>query len=130
MNIKVYKDKLLNFDLKSFLERYTEKDVFRLKEMYPELFVLLAEQLKLYPKAKEKLPVFTSNYCYFTSKSYEQSSSDALALYKAESFKGRVLLDLTGGLGVDDWAFSRSFEKVISVDNDLELNELVRINFK
>lgn len=130
MNIKEYKDKLLNFDLKSFLERYTEKDVFRLKEIYPELFVQLAEQIKLYPKAKEKLPEFASNYCYFTTKSYEQSSSEALAQYKAALFRGKTFLDLTGGLGVDDWAFSKSFEKIISVDNDPTLNELVRINFK
>jgi hypothetical protein len=130
MNIKEYKDSLLNFDLKSFLERYTEKDIFRLSDLYPELYKLLAEQLKLYPRAKEKLPVFTSNYCYLTTKSYEQSTSESLAKYKAGLFSGEVLIDLSGGLGVDDWAFSRSFKNVISVDNDAELNELAKINFK
>ncbi len=45
-------------------------------------------------------------------------------------FKGELLIDLTGGLGIDDWAFSKSFNKVISVDNDFMLNELVRINFR
>src|SRR5688572_28699960 len=127
MNIKEYKDSLLNFDLKSFLEKYTEKDIFRLSDLYPELYKLLAEQLKLYPRAKEKLPVFTSNYCYLTTKSYEQSSSESLAKYKAGLFSGEVLIDLSGGLGVDDWAFSRSFKNVISVDNDAELNELAKI---
>jgi hypothetical protein len=130
MNIKEYKDSLLNFDLKSFLERYAEKDIFRLSDLYPGFYTLLAEQLKLYPRAKGKLPVFTLNYCYLTTKSYEQSSSESLAGYKAGMFSGEVLIDLTGGLGIDDIAFSGSFDKVISVDNDAELNELVKINFE
>ncbi len=130
MNIREYKDNLLNFDLKSFLEEYTEKDVFRLKDLYPDDYKLLAEQIKLYPKAKEKLPVFSGNYCYFTSKSYEQASSETLAEYKAGLFSGSTVIDLTGGLGVDDLAFSKSFTNVISVDNDSELNKLVKINFE
>jgi hypothetical protein len=130
MNIKEYKDNLLNIDLKSFLEEYTEKDVFRLRNLYPEDYKLLAEQIKLYPKAKEKLPEFTSNYCYLTTKSYEQASSETLAKHKAALFNSETLIDLTGGLGVDDWAFSKSFNKVISVDTDSELNSLVRINFE
>jgi len=128
MNIKEYKDNLLNFDLKSLLEEYTEKDVFRLRDLYPGDHKLFAEQIKLYPKAKEKLPIFTSNYCYLTTKSYEQSSSEALAKYKANLFSGETLIDLTGGLGVDDWAFSNSFKRVVSVDNNSGLNNLVRIN--
>ncbi len=53
MNIKEYKDSLLNFDLKSFLKSYSERDIFRLKDLYPDYYYLLAEQLKLYPRAKE-----------------------------------------------------------------------------
>jgi hypothetical protein len=124
-----YKNTLLNFDLKSFLEEFSGKNPGAVKKKYPELYLILASQLNLYPKAKKKLPTFAEKYCYFTTKSYEQSSSEALANYKAKLFSGNTLIDLTGGLGVDDYAFSRSFNKVISVDNDLELNELARINF-
>lgn len=124
------KDNLLSFDLKSFLSTYTEKDVLKLKRLFPEGYILLSEQLKLYPKAAEKLPTFAKNYCYFTTKSYEQSSSERLAEYKAGLYSGEMMIDLTGGLGVDDRAFSKSFKKVISVDIDEKLNELVRINFQ
>lgn len=123
------KDSLINFDLKSFLESYSEKDILRLKKLFLQNYILLSEQLKIYPKAKYKLPTFAVNYCWFTTKSYEQSSSEALAEYKASQFEGNTLLDLTGGLGVDDWAFSRSFSKVISLDKDNSLNTLVNINF-
>lgn len=124
-----YKNTLLNFDLKSFLEEFSGKNPASIRKKYPELHLLLASQLKLYPKAKKKLPVFADKFCYFTTKSYEQSSSEALAAYKAKLFSGDTLVDLTGGLGIDDAAFSRSFKKVISADSDPELNELARINF-
>jgi len=124
-----YKNTLLNFDLKSFLEEFSGRNLSAIKKKYPELYLILASQLKLYPKAAKKLPTFAEKHCYLTTKSYEQSSSEALANYKAKLFSGDTLVDLTGGLGVDDYAFSRSFNKVISVDNDSELNELARINF-
>ena len=39
------------------------------------------------------------------------------------------MLDLSGGLGVDDWAFSKKFKLVVSIDKDEELNKIVRFNF-
>ncbi|MBC7383561.1 MAG: hypothetical protein H7296_11330 [Bacteroidia bacterium] len=90
----------------------------------------LAEQLRVYPKACHKLPVFTQNHCWYTEKSYEQSSSEATALYKSSLFSGKNFLDLSGGLGVDDWAFSKNFQNVVSLDPNLELNEMVRINWE
>lgn len=44
-------------------------------------------------------------------------------------FNGESLLVLAGGLGVDDWAFSRSFNHVLSIDPDEELNAIARYNF-
>lgn len=129
MNSKEYKDSLFNLDLKSILEVFTINDMQKLKKAYPDHYFLLAEQIKLYPRAQEKLPELAGKYCYFTTKSYEQSSSEKLAGFKASLFGGDALLDLTGGLGVDDIAFSKSFKKVISVDNDTKLNNIARINF-
>jgi hypothetical protein len=40
------------------------------------------------------------------------------------------MLDLCGGLGIDDIYFAKEFKKVISLDADNELNEIVRYNFK
>ncbi|HMQ78216.1 MAG TPA: hypothetical protein PKE39_04840 [Ignavibacteria bacterium] len=125
-----YKNNLLKFDLQSFLKEYSGLSSLQLKKKFPRDYKLLASQLSLYPKAVSKLPEFTSKYCYLTTKSYEQSSSEALAEYKASLFSGDLIIDLTGGLGIDDIAFSRKFRKVISVDTDAELNLLAEVNFE
>jgi len=52
-----------------------------------------------------------------------------LALYKSNIFKGNNVLVLAAGLGIDDWAFSFSFDHVLSIDSDIELNEVSRYNF-
>ncbi|MEI6508546.1 MAG: RsmD family RNA methyltransferase [Bacteroidota bacterium] len=121
------------FDLKSFLNENLgvdiSKTVLKLSQNKRSINNLLFTQLEIYPKAVSKLPTFTSNDCYFTSKSFEQSSSEATALFKASLFKGNNMLDLSGGLGVDDWAFSKKFKHVVSIDKDEELNKIVRFNF-
>lgn len=43
--------------------------------------------------------------------------------------QGRIA-DLTGGLGVDSWAFSKCFEKVLYNEANAELAEAVKHNFK
>lgn len=52
------------------------------------------------------------------------------AYYKSLLFNGDSVLDLSGGLGVDDIAFSKVFSTVFSLDSDEELNEIVKHNFK
>lgn len=90
----------------------------------------IADQLAIYKKSKTKLPQFSNVGCLYTPQSYEQSSSEELALFKASLLKGENLLDLSGGLGVDDWAFSKSFTQIDSLDIDGELNKVVKSNFE
>jgi len=123
-------NKLRNFDLQSFLNDDEKHNIFRLKKEYGNLSPILADQLTIYKQAATKLPLFAEKYCYFNKKSFEQSSSERAAQYKATLFSGNSVLDLTGGLGVDDWAFAKTFKKVISIDKESSLNELVRINFE
>jgi len=130
MNIAEYKNSLLNFDLQSFLYKYNCYNSIQLKKIFPKLYLILAQQLAVYTKAAKKHPLMTEKFCFFTSKSYEQSSGEVLAEYKASLFKGNKIIDLTGGLGADDIAFSRKFEKVVSIDCDEALNVLVEINFE
>lgn len=135
MNITPNLSELLsNFDLGLFLTQNkhlkAEKFLLDSKDNTKELNTLLAQQLLVYPKADNKLPTFTKHNCWFTSKSFEQASSEETAFFKASLFSGGQMLDLSGGLGVDDWAFSNQFKNVISLDPDSFLNELVRENFK
>lgn len=125
---------LQNFDLSTFLTQNkhltAEKYLLQCKGNTNELNWLLAEQINIYPKALRKLPQFAHNHCWFTSKSYEQASGEALAIFKSTLVQGKRLLDLSGGLGVDDWAFSKKFKEIVSLDPDINLNNLVRFNYK
>ncbi len=61
--------------------------------------------------------------------SVEQASSEIAARFKASLFSGQRMLDLTGGVGVDAFFWSASFEEVFYVERDPELAESARHNF-
>lgn len=62
--------------------------------------------------------------------SIEQCSSQLTAEYKASLCSGNLLVDLTGGLGIDFSFMSRKTEHAIYVDFQNELVELAKHNFK
>jgi hypothetical protein len=101
-----------------------------LKKNYGDCTPFVAEQLALIEKSKKKLPEWFSQGCFFTKKSLEQSSSIPLAKFKASLLQGKLLVDLSAGLGVDDVAFSTTFNRVIGVDVDPTLNSIVRHNYE
>lgn len=125
---------LEEFDLDSFFTQYRNVSandfILKNKKKFSIDNSLLAEQLKLQNKLAYKLPTFHAANCWLTSKSFEQASGEKSALYKASLFSGKILLDICGGLGVDDWAFSSRFDSVESIDIDANLNALVNLNFK
>ncbi len=61
--------------------------------------------------------------------SVEQSSSEVTATYKANLVSGETLVDLTGGFGIDSFAFSRRFRHVSYVERQPELALLAGFNF-
>ncbi len=62
--------------------------------------------------------------------SLEQCSSTATARYKAAiARQARLVLDLTGGLGVDSWAFAQVAERVVYYERDAELAGAAGRNF-
>ena len=65
--------------------------------------------------------------------SLEQCSSSATAFYKVQNAMSAArlacVLDLTGGLGVDSWAFSRVAERVVYYERDAALAEAATRNF-
>lgn len=78
---------------------------------------------------KDKLPSFHANNCLLSKKAFEQCTSEDVATYKASLFEGKSILVLAGGLGIDDIAFSRKFNEVISIEPDIELNDICKFNF-
>src|SRR5688500_670486 len=63
----------------------------------------LAQYIQARQKIKLKLPAWYQNLniVYPKALSLEQSSSETTAVFKANIVSGNILLDLTGGFGID-----------------------------
>jgi 16S rRNA G966 N2-methylase RsmD len=95
----------------------------------------IAQQIEGRRKTKTKLPTWhqTRGVVYPASVNLEQSSSELTASFKASILKAHtinanVLVDLTGGFGVDSYAFSQVFRRVIHVEPDETLSAIARHN--
>lgn len=90
----------------------------------------VAAQIVARQKAREKLPTWYANdkLVFPPALSVEQASSERTAQYKASLVSGRLLLDLTGGMGVDAWAFAQWVDNVMYVERNPELAALAAHN--
>jgi 16S rRNA G966 N2-methylase RsmD len=116
-----------------FIQEHLQQDPSILAltaKKYPTLDIKkLAAQIQARQKLVDKLPTWVANPAiYFPAQiSLEQASSEATALFKASLVKGN-LIDITGGMGVDVWAFSQTCEKVTYVEQQTELVNRTRYN--
>ncbi|WP_108869335.1 THUMP-like domain-containing protein [Aquimarina aquimarini] len=92
----------------------------------------LAQQIQGKRKAKKKLPTWYNKkgIYYPPTLNLEQTSSEATALYKSNLVSGSTLIDLTGGLGIDDYFFSKQVTQVIHCELNPELSKVATHNFK
>ncbi len=92
----------------------------------------LVEQLEAKKKCREKLPTwFKTTGIYYPNKlNIEQTSSEQTALYKSSLVAGKVLLDVTGGFGVDSYYFSKKVDSVFHCEINPDLSEIAAYNFK
>lgn len=90
----------------------------------------LAEQLEAKKKCKDKLPLwFNTPKIYYPNKLHiEQTSSEITADYKAKIVGGKTLLDLTGGLGVDTYFFSKIVDHIWHCEINPELSKIAAHN--
>ncbi|MES2618842.1 MAG: class I SAM-dependent methyltransferase [Bacteroidota bacterium] len=104
--------------------------ILKYKPVLNDFATFIAKQNDLRIKIKSKLPTYYAQHCLLSEKAAEQSTSEAVALYKSTIIKGEKGLVLAGGLGIDDWAFSQTSGHITSVDNDETLNILAGYNFE
>lgn len=92
----------------------------------------LAQQLTGLQKAKTKLPNWfkETNIFYPPKVNIEQTSSEITANYKASLLNGECLIDLTGGLGIDDFYFAQNFKEVFHCEINPQLSEIAIHNLK
>lgn len=97
--------------------------------------ILAEERTALKKRMSAKVPEWDGLELSFPeSINVEQCSSSATAAYKAAialrlAGPGFSVADLTGGLGVDSWAFARSARKVLYNEMNPALLEAVKSNF-
>jgi hypothetical protein len=125
--------KTLSASDRQFIDQHRSDDVtaLLLRPHPAELDVrFLAAQIAARQKARHKLPTWYANddLLFPPALSVEQASSEATAQYKASLVNGNKLLDLTGGMGVDTWAFARVMDSVVYVERSAELAELAAYN--
>ena len=97
---------------------------------------IIADQLAGRRKAKYKLPSFykTKGIVYPHSVNLEQTSSEFTALFKSEIIQSNISVeikcgaDLTGGFGVDSYAFGLICDHFDYVEHHPELLELAKHN--
>lgn len=119
-----------------FIQEHLQDDVNKLLlqgKRFPHLPVSdLVLQIQARQKAKSKLPNwFSKEQIVFPPMiSLEQCSSEATAAYKAGTIEGEVLIDLTGGMGVDISAMAMRFKQAIHLEQNQELSEITAYNFR
>lgn len=127
---------LLYDDAQNYIEEHLNDDVSKLVLKGTTIANItiseLVEQIESKKKCESKLPtLFNTTKTYYPHKLHiEQTSSEIAAKYKSELFGGKILVDLTGGLGIDSLYFSKVFDRVVHCETNQELSKVARHNFK
>lgn len=132
MQSKAIIDVLNNSEATSFIHKHMNGRVSELALQFAgKVDFNLGEVLqliKLYKKAKSKLPLFVEHTLALEIRAYEQSTSQEVASYKARLLSGNTLVDFTGGIGVDSMFLSKSFETIDVFETNIELHLLACYN--
>ncbi|MEI7811826.1 MAG: hypothetical protein WCJ01_05300 [Ignavibacteria bacterium] len=133
MTIKDF-ESLLQPGIFNFIEEHKSDNAgsFALKYASRKDFPVraIAEQIACRQKAKLKLPSFEGNHLLLYDKTaLEQASSESTALEKTLLLQGRRIIDLTGGLGIDDYFISGNFEELIYCEANPVLAGIAKYNF-
>jgi len=106
-------------DYLKIIEHEDIKSIGLKKSLFEEISSAeIAQQLKGIQVSKHKFPTLYSTENIYT------------ANYKSTLVKGKNLIDLTAGFGIDTMAFAKNFEKVYHIEQNPELSEIVQHNAK
>ena len=127
---------MISPDIKTFIADHAEDNLERLAlqaAKFPTIdmpFVL--QQLKARRIAVQKIPTWAScdEIVYPKHLSMEQCSSEVTARFKSTLMRGDVLLDLTGGFGVDFFFMAQNAKRAIYVERQADLEQIAAHNFR
>lgn len=139
---------LLKDDIQNFIEENKDKEItqtlLNLPKEYQDLRIEIGNQIKSLQKSKLKLSLWyhSDKILFPPSLSIEQASSEITAEYKASllesnfnnddaiNLENQTLVDLTGGMGVDSFYFSKKVGKVIYIEQNELLASIAKYNFE
>jgi hypothetical protein len=134
INSSKIKEYLANKELSTYLQIANtvgnQTFILKYKAQLGDFTQFIAEQNKLAPKFKSKLPQLYNAGGFLSSRALEQCTAETVAAYKAQLIKGKKILTLAAGIGIDDMALSKVCETLIGIDNDEDLNTLAIYNFE
>lgn len=109
-----------------------DKAILKLKSQKNIFSEQIIQQLTAKEKIKDKLPTWlaTKNILFPPNLNLEQSSSEITADFKSKITTNQLLIDLTGGFGIDSYYFSKTYKSVYYVEKNENLFEIVKHNFK
>lgn len=121
--------------IRAFVAENKETDLHSLllkKSPFPEVSMQeLVQQIKGRKVAEKKFPFLNNDDVIFPPNlNLEQASSQDTAEFKAQFFKGKMFIDLTCGFGIDAFFLSQNFEKITLIEQNAELLEIVKHNWK
>ncbi len=123
------KDILLREEVRKAIDANIERDPVRIAlDRNIPYAREVATQVKYLQRARTKLPMLYDARCIIPQRAFEQSSSQQCAA--AKHIGGESLLDLTCGLGIDSIAFAKRFKRVVAIERDEVLAEVVRENLR
>lgn len=127
---------ILNTEVQDFITKNlnTEPTKLILKgSPFPKISIQeIVEQIVSNKKCQKKLPTwFNTSKIYYPNKlNIEQTSSEITAKYKANLIQGNSIIDLTGGFGVDCFAFADKFKEVKHTEINQNLSRIAQHNFE
>lgn len=121
-------------DAQEFLKKNLNSDVNKLylKHGKNENLKYIIDQIFIRQKIRKKIPLWYANprLVFTKNVSHEQASSEATALLKSKMVSGTKMIDITGGMGVDLYYFSKSFKSCLYAERQVDLAHFTKHNFK
>lgn len=127
---------LQNPDICHFIREHINSDVTKLALKKPPRpdwpYTEILNQIKARQKAQKKLPSWANNFDLILPHPdvIEQASSEATATYKSTLLRGKNLIDLTGGSGIDSVALAQNFEHITIIEQDTYTSAVLKHNME
>ena len=129
-------ERILNNDIQKFIDQHLNESPTKLilkGSPFPEVTIQeIVGQIISKKNCQKKLPTWfkTDNIYYPNKINIEQTSSEITANYKSNIIEGGSIIDLTGGFGVDCFAFAKKFNKVTHCEINTKLSEIAAHNYE